>query len=189
MFTRQLPAKKKSCSHCVKAKRKCDLAYPKCSRCSKQSLSCEYPYAEMVLDPDPPQMPFDLPVLDPDLKMGYGFDSAVTLDFLSTEPAFMLTDEDFTAMPSFDPPSAGPHGTIMRGEPPAQDLSLVEGPNVPFSAASLNNWSASRLLFAMDLIKQAPATMVQDNQTPWSHQRLYDDVMPRCLSGTFENHA
>ncbi|KAJ5623739.1 hypothetical protein N7510_000048 [Penicillium lagena] len=37
--------RKKACSSCVAAKRKCDSAFPACYRCAKRSLTCHYPYS------------------------------------------------------------------------------------------------------------------------------------------------
>jgi Fungal Zn(2)-Cys(6) binuclear cluster domain len=34
--------RQKSCHNCVKAKRRCDLAFPRCSRCVQKQLSCDY---------------------------------------------------------------------------------------------------------------------------------------------------
>ncbi|KAL5606828.1 hypothetical protein BROUX41_003205 [Berkeleyomyces rouxiae] len=36
------PPRRKSCAACVKAKRRCDLAYPRCSRCNLRDLECVY---------------------------------------------------------------------------------------------------------------------------------------------------
>jgi hypothetical protein len=37
--------RRKSCTHCVKAKRRCDLGYPFCKRCYVKGLGCNYPNA------------------------------------------------------------------------------------------------------------------------------------------------
>lgn len=36
------PPKRRSCRNCIKAKRRCDLAIPKCQRCSKRGLACDH---------------------------------------------------------------------------------------------------------------------------------------------------
>jgi len=38
----QSATRKKSCSGCVKAKRRCDLILPKCSRCRAKGSQCSY---------------------------------------------------------------------------------------------------------------------------------------------------
>ena len=42
VFGRGIP-RRKSCSACVKAKRRCDFAVPTCLRCSNRDISCDYP--------------------------------------------------------------------------------------------------------------------------------------------------
>ncbi|KAH6620273.1 hypothetical protein C7974DRAFT_229764 [Boeremia exigua] len=37
------PTRRKSCTACVKSKRRCDLEYPVCKRCSAKGLECAYP--------------------------------------------------------------------------------------------------------------------------------------------------
>jgi hypothetical protein len=37
--------RRKSCTHCVKAKRRCNLGYPFCKRCYVKGLDCSYPNA------------------------------------------------------------------------------------------------------------------------------------------------
>ncbi|KAJ5826010.1 hypothetical protein N7474_003148 [Penicillium riverlandense] len=36
--------RKRACSSCVAAKRKCDSAFPACHRCAQRSLTCHYPF-------------------------------------------------------------------------------------------------------------------------------------------------
>lgn len=42
--------RKKSCTACVKSKRRCDLAYPFCRRCLVKGLDCTYPTTPSVRD-------------------------------------------------------------------------------------------------------------------------------------------
>jgi hypothetical protein len=189
MFTRQLPQKKRSCSHCVKSKRKCDLIQPKCGRCIKQDLSCQYPFAEAAIQEPPlPEMDFQAPAPFAERKLDFHFNSASPPGFLHSTADFILSEDDLAAMSYFDPPDSDGVGWELMANPPSQEIQYGDRSDAPFSTASLNNWSAARLLFAMDLIKRAPKTMVEQNQTPWSHPRLYDDAMPRCLSGQFSRH-
>ena len=197
MFTRQLPQKKKSCSCCVRAKRKCDLDLPRCGRCAKQNLNCEYPYAEpAVHDADlalpPPMQPPPQPsmVVPSDPKLGFTFNNAAAqLDFFSADSNAMNLDDDLLLMSCFDPCEPIPVGMEIMADPPSNEVTRLGAPPIPFSTAPLSHWTASRLLFAMDLIKKAPVTMVQENQTPWCHSRLYSDLMPERLSGTLCTNA
>lgn len=190
MFSRQLPQKKRSCSHCVKSKRKCDLIQPTCGRCTKQGLLCQFPFAEEAIIPEIPLPGMDFQASAPfaERKLDFHFNPASPTGFLHNTADFIFTDDDLAAMPSFDPPDLDGMGIELMAEPPSQEIQYFDGPNAPFNTKFLNNWAASRLLFAMDLIRKAPATMVAQNQTPWSHPRLYDDAMPRCLSGQYCRH-
>ncbi|KAF2003923.1 hypothetical protein P154DRAFT_74286 [Amniculicola lignicola CBS 123094] len=42
--------RRKSCQACVKAKRRCDLSFPRCKRCVDKSLDCKYKSAGKVLE-------------------------------------------------------------------------------------------------------------------------------------------
>lgn len=77
------------------------------------------------------------------------------LQTLATEPTL-----DLEISPSFEL-------TVPRAAPPK----------------SLSGIIASRLQFAIDLIKDAPRMMVAENQTPWCHRQLYKNGMPRVMQG------
>jgi hypothetical protein len=124
------------------------------------------------------------PALQLEPKLDFAFDPTIPLDMFSADPNILMTDAPHAMMPSFDPPDIQFIGLGLMASPPPNEVSRINEPEV-FSAASLNSWAASRLLFAMDLIKAAPGSMVQENRTPWSHERLYDDIMPQYLSGEY----
>jgi hypothetical protein len=42
---------------------------------------------------------------------------------------------------------------------------------------------ASKLQFAVDVLKNAPSTMVLETQLPWCHSQLYKKYMPRAMQG------
>jgi hypothetical protein len=56
--------KRKSCTACAKAKRRCDLALPVCSRCSLRKLDCHYPLLMHGNTPSSIPTPPDLDSLD-----------------------------------------------------------------------------------------------------------------------------
>ncbi|KAJ5105305.1 hypothetical protein NUU61_002652 [Penicillium alfredii] len=76
---------------------------------------------------------------------------------LATEPTL-----DLEISPSFEL-------TVPRAAPPK----------------SLSGIIASRLQFAIDLIKDAPRMMVAENQTPWCHRQLYKNGMPRVMQDAY----
>jgi hypothetical protein len=119
--------------------------------------------------------------LQAEWKLGFGYHTSNPLNVFSFDTSLSPPAHNSQAMPLLDLPDFD--SMELLADPPNLDVAILESVNVPFSVSSLNDFSASRLLYAIDLIKQAPSAMVQENQTPWSHQRLYDDAMPRVLSG------
>ncbi|KIW04824.1 uncharacterized protein PV09_04008 [Verruconis gallopava] len=188
MFTRQLPRKKKSCSHCVKAKRKCDLETPKCRRCAKQDLRCEYPYAERHIGSES-SFVTATPNTSMDRKLAPSFDCSPPLDFAASTLDPFLSEGLGLTMPSLGCSDLDPLGMMLISEQPLLEVAHMRQSPTAFSISCLNSFSSSRLLYAIDLIKKAPETMVMKNQTPWSHPRLYDDAMPRCLSEAYAASA
>jgi hypothetical protein len=47
---------------------------------------------------------------------------------------------------------------------------------------------ASKLQFAVDVLKNAPSMMVLETQLPWCHPQLYKKYMPRAMQGTFYSY-
>jgi hypothetical protein len=123
-----------------------------------------------------------IPDMQADWQIGR-VSGSTPLDEFSADTTFFNTLETPQSMPFLDTADYDLIGMELLAEPPSFDVQVTRQAAVPFSISSLNDFTASRLLYAIDLIKQAPATMVQKNETPWSHSRLYDDAMPRCLSG------
>lgn len=54
-----------------------------------------------------------------------------------------------------------------------------------FSLAHISSFAHSRLAYSIEQTKLAPAMMVAEKYTPWSHSCLYDDDMPRSLQGAY----
>ncbi|KAF7586223.1 hypothetical protein BBP40_009221 [Aspergillus hancockii] len=48
---------------------------------------------------------------------------------------------------------------------------------------------ASRLQFAIDVLKDVPKMMVLENQTPWCHSQLYKDGMPKLMQEAYSSCA
>lgn len=64
---------------------------------------------------------------------------------------------------------------------PKPDQMLVPSRHHP--QTSLEEMIASRIQYALDVIKKVPSSMVSENQTPWSHPYLYRAYMPREMQG------
>jgi hypothetical protein len=125
----------------------------------------------------------EMSAMQPDWKLGFDSNGLNALDTTYCEANFFPAADEAPLLPFVNPPIYDPMEMELLADPPPLDVACLRTAAVPFSVSSLNDFTASRLLYAIELIKRAPASMVQDSQTPWSHQRLYDDAMPRCLSG------
>ncbi|KAI1111660.1 hypothetical protein F5Y14DRAFT_424382 [Nemania sp. NC0429] len=79
----------------------------------------------------------------------------------------------------------------MPGLPsaPADPLPVAVRPSRPLSAGisriqllrAVSDLIDKRLRYSVDAFKSAPAEMVLDGGTPWSHPAVYRDSMPACL--------
>ncbi|CAP71601.1 uncharacterized protein PODANS_6_520 [Podospora anserina S mat+] len=55
------PPRRKSCSACIKAKRRCTQETPACQRCTQRSLACQYPEGRVSKRPLPASTPSNNP--------------------------------------------------------------------------------------------------------------------------------
>lgn len=178
---RNPPSRRKSCTACTKAKRRCDFALPACLRCSQRNISCQYPARALqgYLTPQsesPETVPTGLLTND-----GSSPERSETISISGS----MI--EDFNAVISSIDASSNDLGTF---DIPLEDVSLdlVQQPyslTAP-STQEFGNIPAivlNRLQWAVDEIKEAPKKMVLENQTPWCHPLLYKDGMPRSMQG------
>lgn len=75
-------------------------------------------------------------------------------------------------------------GSMSTGKDIAERPSLaVHAAPTRLNLAGLHAALETNFSYAMDRIRAAPSTMLQENQTPWSHPLLYRDNMPREMQG------
>ncbi|KAJ0163106.1 hypothetical protein CTA2_3507 [Colletotrichum tanaceti] len=180
------PPRRKTCLACIKAKRRCDHGQPVCLRCSRRKIDCVYPsippmprskkkqtvvplavsqLVETLPMQEDPESPTEAPASVaeqtpcPGNSLDMGFDDLWT-------PGTLLNDS--LSLPSMTP---RPEQMLVSSRDPSQDV-LPEG--------SLD-MIASRLQCALDEIKKVPASIVLENQTPWSHPYLFRAHMPRDM--------
>jgi hypothetical protein len=103
--------------------------------------------------------------------------------FTTLDPTF----PDFSITGLATAPADSQFGFSMDelDEPP---LELIHQPSAlaaPTTAsfAAIPEVAMKRLRYAVDQIRRVPSMMVLENQTPWSHSKLYEDNMPRCMQG------
>jgi hypothetical protein len=185
------PPRRKSCSACIKAKRRCDTALPSCLRCSQRRITCVYPARTGA-----PQLEQFL--LDQDMLS--------SLDSMDTT-ALPAVAEKSTAprLLSFeDAPRPDDSLTVLLADadPPFIDVVpfLELDASTPMELIHETSWLdrrdetrtgivadiiAKRLRYAMDQMRNAPHMFVSENRTPWCHSQLYADEMPRCIRGRY----
>ncbi|RAL04672.1 Zn(II)2Cys6 transcription factor domain-containing protein [Aspergillus ibericus CBS 121593] len=173
------PPRRKSCEACKVAKRRCDLAWPACFRCARRNLVCVYPGRQPPsLDMETPSLPISPPE-----------------NLFSPSYAEVQCTTDFNFLPSTVEPGVlelpDPEKDILDLlaqcppiQPPAQLLAFQEPSTAVIrtrSSMPISEIVTTRLQFGIDVLKQAPRMMVLENQTPWCHQQLYKDGMPRSM--------
>lgn len=177
------PARRKSCEACKSAKRRCDLAFPFCSRCAQRNEPCVYPRRQPAAFPDcdygltslpePPKEPWPILALTPRLTITN--DPCIPLPPTSNDLDPLESQLGYAnhAWPMQLPT---PQETIVS---PSLELALPRTrPLRPLSEIV-----ASRLQFAIDILKDTPRRMVLENQTPWCHAQLYKHQMPEAMQG------
>lgn len=185
--------RQKSCTECVKAKRRCDIRQPCCARCNRQSLQCFYPgVSKQTAGPSDvasSQSGVDIvttsTALDDDLvtsafdheEINFGLDEQI-LDF---ETGFDITPDNLLHQLSGVFPSHESALTARRPQSPMK-LSIFQWTHIAPS-------SRARVGYAIEQLKLAPLTMVASNSTLWCHARFYDEDMPRPMQAAYATCA
>lgn len=176
------PPRRKSCGACVAAKRRCDLAVPSCSRCRHRDIVCEYPgrqssasqvsseaincHISASQTATPPALPIYIENID--------FSQACITDILDP------VDSDWN-------PMNGLQANLPLDS--SWDLLLSSTSEVAMPRTKplrpLSESIASKLQFAIDVLKNAPSMMVLETQLPWCHSQLYKKYMPRAMQGEY----
>ncbi|EXF85955.1 hypothetical protein CFIO01_06003 [Colletotrichum fioriniae PJ7] len=194
------PPRRKTCTACIKAKRRCDHGQPACLRCSRRNIACDYSAPptlsiskarnrELVAQSAKPRRqnnqssvaPSPAPLLDDDAG------SSTSLIPWSHNPDLVhlemedLEDIDFDL--AFDElittDAFLEEPLIASSLTPKPDDMLV--PSYDSAPGSLESVIANRLQYALDEIRKVPTTAVMENQAPWSHPYLYRAHMPRDM--------
>jgi hypothetical protein len=176
--------RQKSCEACKMAKRRCDLTFPFCSRCVCRNLPCVYPGRQPSAYPNFAE---EIPTFFHPLDDSSHRISTVPLVTINTN--FCLPPNLALSTSTID----DAHWRYPHYVPQNQSLAAFE------DAASMQNYDivtprtrslrplsavvASRLQFAIDVLKDTPKMMVLENQTPWCHTQLYKNQMPKAMQG------
>ncbi|KAB8255856.1 hypothetical protein BDV32DRAFT_141701 [Aspergillus pseudonomiae] len=183
------PPRRKSCEACKTAKRRCDLAFPACSRCATRNTPCIYPGRQPAI----PQKLIDemFESIAQTVDTPLSFDSCTTefrIPELPGPPAIAHPFDVFDPQWDYidiDAPclAEAPTGVLI----PRPSYTMTAPVTRPPMA--LSEIIASRLQFAIDVLKDVPKMMVQENQTPWSHKQLYVNGMPKHMQDAYSSCA
>ncbi|KAH7316608.1 hypothetical protein B0I35DRAFT_409791 [Stachybotrys elegans] len=185
---RNPPPRRKSCSACIKSKRRCDTALPACLRCSQRRIACVYParteatQLEQFLSEQ-----YDMPILSQ----------------VDAMPLPLIAEKD--AAPSafsFNDAPEAPLDSVAvllaDADPPFIDVApfLELDASTPMDLIHQTSWLdrrdetrtgivadiiAQRMRYAMDQLKNAPHMFVSETRAPWCHSQLYSEEMPACI--------
>lgn len=188
------PPRRKSCLACVKSKRRCDQALPSCLRCAQRRIPCEYPSRNRRAQPLQ-EAQHAAPFSSED-KHG---EQQVSAEEMAGDDLWLTLDEP-AGCSSFSWMNA--HVPIELREGPSPEFETTsEWPSIPNLLPVTDvcygsvittghydmEWVSSRmnnnLAYAIEKIKSAPITMLLELHTPWSHESLYKNKMPRVMQG------
>lgn len=173
---------RKACVNCVKSKRRCDLAVPRCYRCRVRSLECRY----QNLPTPPPgrversasseqdlpssasiQVDNDFPAAD------YQVDQMVdTID---------MTDFGGLEMESFFPPFPDPSldwPDVMGNLENFLVPDRLEDNSSPTRSVLAGEIYQERIIYSIKRMKEYPDLFVREGYTPFIHRKLYVDTVP-----------
>ncbi|KAL0944976.1 uncharacterized protein CTRU02_202863 [Colletotrichum truncatum] len=199
------PPRRKTCIACTKAKRRCDHGHPACLRCSRRNIDCVYPSqsasrsktlaaqrprknTETPLPEDGPVVPAETPTATTDETEEWVCADAALVPWSQDPDPLPLEMEDMDEIAlnmDFDNlinPDAffGGALSVPATLTPRADHMLVSS-QCPLPENSSEDVIASRVQYALDVMKGAPSSMVLENQTPWCHPYLYRAHMPRDM--------
>ncbi|KAF2449672.1 hypothetical protein P171DRAFT_197989 [Karstenula rhodostoma CBS 690.94] len=159
-------SKRKSCSECVKAKRKCGMEVPRCSRCTKKNITCAYPSKIMAQELAIPEL--DFPWLD---------DLFRDPDALPWEGALQPQLEVAFAPSGHYPASFTSDALHSSAFSPLG----VEIDKVPCRSTL----ARTEMEAALHRFKTWPEKWVKEGKAPFIHPRLYANEMPKALQDAY----
>ncbi|KAF1977581.1 hypothetical protein BU23DRAFT_452806 [Bimuria novae-zelandiae CBS 107.79] len=155
-------SKRKSCTECVKAKRKCGMELPKCTRCTKKNIICAYPSKSMASE---------IPI--PELEFPW-------LDDLLRDPNALPWEGSL--QPQLDAASASYSGS---SESDIQLLPQVDFPELFVPKSSRSTLALPETEAALHRFKTWPEKWVKEGKAPFIHPRLYTSDMPKALQNAY----
>ena len=199
------PPRRRSCLNCVKAKRRCDLAFPQCQRCASKNLACDHPGLENGAPDSNPtfgQDQINMSFPDQDWLM----DSELTLESNPQAPDQPLLESTWLATLTNGPNSSldiqwpttatvGNPSNWPNGSTPSTDVDeLVSAATSNFGVPSDDHITIGaiyheRTRFASRLFKSYPEMFYKQGKTPFIHRHLYEEHTPPVIQDVLSSCA
>lgn len=148
--------RRKACSCCVKAKRRCDLTLPACARCRTRGLQCIYVESNDKLRENHRQKQLSPKPLG---ENDFASSSSSSDDFSTSYSTPQMDWVNIDPMLEMSPNSlSAPYDSY-----PFPELGFMSNPQIDYCVSQLKNWVSSFVL---------------ENQTPFIHHLSYQDEKP-----------
>ncbi|KAJ6160825.1 hypothetical protein N7470_004221 [Penicillium chermesinum] len=172
---------RRACGHCIKSKRRCDLAVPRCHRCQVRSLDCQYQHANTSHAS----------------REGYVNPSSLSVGNVSSQPAHgslnlrvetlhMAVDLSTDFPVPLPEPTLEWWNTTPSIELPAPNEQQVEleSHSTYYERKLLGRKYQQRIYYATQRLKLFPSTFATSGRTIFIHPSLYDAHLPEVLGDT-----
>jgi hypothetical protein len=184
------PPRRKSCSECVKAKRRCSLRTPTCLRCAKRNLRCIYvgqnaqEQSRTRPDSPPVQVDFGIPG-----EPAYDFSNCLIApspmnDLSLNNLDLSMYSDLLLPLPNHTyaaPVSPSPTSSTVYS---LQDYYRVTDICTRFVDSDLT-CPSSRIAYSVAAMKNYHISMARTNSTPFLHPRLYSATTPASIVNAF----
>jgi hypothetical protein len=195
------PPRRKSCLACVKAKRRCDVASPKCQRCTTKDLACDYARLENVGNTEAPSINYETAnatstgplwlapanpgtiddVMAPIFEQDQHGTAFADLAWSMTSPNTWHQNDpsELSNIASEDQLRWSPnlHDTSVEGQVNATQPTFEPGDDYITTGAIYNE----RVRFASRQFQAYPGMFYRRGQTPFIHRHLYTENPPQVI--------
>ncbi|KAF2866999.1 hypothetical protein BDV95DRAFT_583347 [Massariosphaeria phaeospora] len=158
-------SRRRSCSECVKAKRKCGMELPRCRRCEKKDILCSYPTNTGPSLSDMPFPELEFPWLDDLMR-----DPNVSPWSGTLQPQLAGSSASYTAQiePDVHPAPQGVPEYLVAVE--GRTRTTLTRPETEAALHRFRTW---------------PHKWLWEGKAPFIHPRLYASSMPKPLQDAY----
>ncbi|KAF2235545.1 hypothetical protein EV356DRAFT_483337 [Viridothelium virens] len=181
---RKPPPRRKSCTECIKSKRRCDQGLPSCTRCRKLKLECNYVASTRILSPNETLLPSTSDSLGTSLAQVSSPLAPQGESLVNSIDPSLINSNDLTACHLLSELDGNFSINLDDHNLPAPTLAdhpMVRHVNQEIIFGDVSTIIASRFKYGIDQLNSGPKEMVLKTQTAWSHPLLYEGEMPPSL--------